>query len=495
MTNLDMPNDDAFAWLEPKTRIRREGDQDDQEVKDFSLQREQQLSEEEAIRELKKLIKMRLEADPNSSEIALLKSALKKKKKRADNYWKNKKPSTKREKIRAARRRRKELRRLEQIRRKEWRLAHQNPETGDYDEYGAFPGLAELESVDKKQARKQRRQKRKQNSEKKKKTKQQNKKKGSKVSKDRGTFSRTFQFTRPTLKPTVLTTIPVVTTTASTTTTTRTTTTRKTTTTAPTTRRTMPRQTTKKFGRERIYNAMDFFENESFLNATLNSFEYAEYQFAVLNAGRMDDFEGIQTLEKYQLLKLMMIYLQPREFQNWNRFSQYGCHCFQSFDTEFWKGKGVPKDDIDKTCRKLGMCYHCIKNDNPDGSCDPLMQYDFMGLQDPTTSDRFIECLNEPGSCQRNICECDRQMAMSLSKQTETFNINYDPMWGAFDASASCTEKIGSPPWDECCGSYPERMPYASSGTRACCNGKTFEKIFNQCCNDRVVSKGNTCNA
>jgi ribosome maturation protein Sdo1 len=37
-------------------------------------------------------------------------------------------------------------------------------------------------------------------------------------------------------------------------------------------RRTMPRQTTKKFGRERIYNAMDFFENESFLNATLNRF-------------------------------------------------------------------------------------------------------------------------------------------------------------------------------------------------------------------------------
>lgn len=86
----------AFAWLEPKTRIRREGDQDDQAVKDFSLQREQQLSEEEAIRELKKLIKIRLETDPNSTEIALLKSALKQKKKRADNYWKNKKPSTKR---------------------------------------------------------------------------------------------------------------------------------------------------------------------------------------------------------------------------------------------------------------------------------------------------------------------------------------------------------------------------------------------------------------
>ena len=36
------------------------------------------------------------------------------------------------------------------------------------------------------------------------------------------------------------------------------------------------------------------------------SFEYAEYQFAVLNAGRMDDFEGIQTLAKYQLLKVRL---------------------------------------------------------------------------------------------------------------------------------------------------------------------------------------------
>jgi len=86
----------AFAWLEPKTRIRREGDQDDQQVKEFSLQREQLLSEEEAIRQLKKLIKMRLEEDPDSGEIALLKSALKKKKKRADNYWKNKSPTKKR---------------------------------------------------------------------------------------------------------------------------------------------------------------------------------------------------------------------------------------------------------------------------------------------------------------------------------------------------------------------------------------------------------------
>jgi len=43
-----------------------------------------------------------------------------------------------------------------------------------------------------------------------------------------------------------------------------------------------------------------------------------------------------------------MLYLQPEEFQQWNRFSGYGCWCFQSLDNEFWKGQGLPKDEIDK---------------------------------------------------------------------------------------------------------------------------------------------------
>ena len=40
------------------------------------------------------------------------------------------------QKIRAARRKRKQNRRLEQERRREWRKQHRDKETGDYDEYG-----------------------------------------------------------------------------------------------------------------------------------------------------------------------------------------------------------------------------------------------------------------------------------------------------------------------------------------------------------------------
>ena len=44
----------------------------------------------------------------------------------------------------------------------------------------------------------------------------------------------------------------------------------------------------------------------------------------------------------------MTIYLQPDEETKWSKFSGYGCYCFQSYDNEFWKGQGLPKDDIDK---------------------------------------------------------------------------------------------------------------------------------------------------
>ena len=86
----------------------------------------------------------------------------------------------------------------------------------------------------------------------------------------------------------------------------------------------------------------------SFDNATKNHLEFNQFQVAKMEATQWDDNLSQNTLEKYELLKYMMLYLQPEEFQDWNKFSNYGCWCFQSQDTEFWKGQGLPKDDIDK---------------------------------------------------------------------------------------------------------------------------------------------------
>ena len=103
-----------------------------------------------------------------------------------------------------------------------------------------------------------------------------------------------------------------------------------------------------------------------------------------------------------------MMYLQPEEGQKWSRFSGYGCYCFQSFDNEFWRGEGLPKDEIDKyvflkqnkiekvyinkfrTCRDLSLCYHCLEQDGE--QCSPDVEYNFIGLEDPETGDRRLTC-------------------------------------------------------------------------------------------------------
>ena len=96
-----------------------------------------------------------------------------------------------------------------------------------------------------------------------------------------------------------------------------------------------------------------------FNNATIGNLDYADFETAKKEALEFDDFAGQNTLEKYELLKFMMLYLQPAEFQDWNRFSGYGCWCFQSFDTEFWRGQGLPKDEIDKWVTMTNRYQFC----------------------------------------------------------------------------------------------------------------------------------------
>ena len=74
------------------------------------------------------------------------------------------------QKIRAARRNRKQNRRLEQERHREWRKLHRNKESGDYDEYGPYQPQYEKghhKKKSKKQNRREKRQKRKDNKKKK----------------------------------------------------------------------------------------------------------------------------------------------------------------------------------------------------------------------------------------------------------------------------------------------------------------------------------------
>lgn len=580
----DQPNEDAFAWLEPKSRLRREGDADDEKVLKFeeaqeatlkSSRKKQNLDDimarargekrkkkktfdwnkkkpskkpeeegsdgdydeydydyaegdydtdddyynddvtNEEIRQneaeieslVEEIIQMRtgsgLEVgldmrglepdnidakDEKKRKKAMEKQAIQGFRRKALGRKLTEDEKDQRQRIRAARRRRKMLRRQEQERRKEWRRLHRNKETGDYDEYGPYQPMQDSKKNTKRENRRNRRKNRLKQKLDKKTTSLFQTTKRAKKTKSTKPISKT-ESVLVTQKQTTTTTLPVVLTTTLPTTTTNVATTRR------TTLNVITMSTKQQFGRERVYNVKEFFENESFKNATIGNLDYADFGTAKKEALEFDDFAGQNTLEKYELLKFMMLYLQPAEFQDWNRFSGYGCWCFQSFDTDFWRGQGLPKDEIDKTCRKLSMCYHCIRNDYPAGMCNPGTRYNFIGLEDSVTDDRFIQCLDQKGSCERHICECDKKFAEGLRKNAENWNIGYDRNWGGFDQTAECKQTLGTPPWDECCGDYPERLPFASKSNKGCCAKQIFDTVQHQCCNDRLLSYSATCSA
>ena len=56
-------------------------------------------------------------------------------------------------------------------------------------------------------------------------------------------------------------------------------------------------------------------------------------------------------------------------------------------------------------------------------------------------------------------------------------------------------KSIFSHPRLKCCGEYPARYPFNSEdGAQGCCNGKTFNALSLECCNDALLAVG-TCSA
>lgn len=171
----------------------------------------------------------------------------------------------------------------------------------------------------------------------------------------------------------------------------------------------------------------------------------------------------------------------------------YGCWC-QFYDAENWasSNKGTPVDNLDTACRSWNKCYDCINRD--DSTCDGISSTYSNVLYFSETSEISCELAGAEGSCERNACECDVKLAVSLYQSSIEFDDSYSSENG-FD-TATCIATGGGPGFapDQCCGTYPDRFPfYSYDNTRGCCAGKTYDKDTLQCCeggNVAVVCDG-----
>ena len=207
----------------------------------------------------------------------------------------------------------------------------------------------------------------------------------------------------------------------------------------------------------------------------------------------------------------------------------YGCWCRFGGSS---KGRGQALDDIDSLCKKITLSYECLRLDvlNEDGAyCDPVTEpYSF------SIGDYIMTSLNLPGmstneNCQQNnkgnrcaaqTCELELSMLTEYYRgvlQDPNFTVlSVDPnnqhvkFGGPFDPADSCGNPgnpssvvnanqqqnsqyhAGNHPmsWSsdkECCGTFPNRVPYHTlNGQRACCNGKTYNTLMNNCCSGVV---------
>jgi len=148
----------------------------------------------------------------------------------------------------------------------------------------------------------------------------------------------------------------------------------------------------------------------------------------------------------------------------------YGCHCFPN-GSRSPGGHGDAQDATDSLCRKLSRCHACVEMDH-NNACDPEGGYKYS-IDSGTGA---ISCNLNTEACKMDACLCDKKFAEDLGAIWDDSSFDYG-LWNnkhnalaTLDYSATCIKTSGNPN-DSCCGSYPDRRPFASIVHDCCPSG------------------------
>ena len=113
-------------------------------------------------------------------------------------------------------------------------------------------------------------------------------------------------------------------------------------------------------------------------------------------------------------------------------FTDYGCYCGAS-------GGGQPVDELDWCCYQHDHCWKDI-SDSEGSECTGLW-HPYAATYDWGCSEKSgVHCYDEPNSCHRRTCDCDRQAAQCFAKA------KYNPANYQLDQEKHCkSEFIGRP--------------------------------------------------
>ena len=100
-------------------------------------------------------------------------------------------------------------------------------------------------------------------------------------------------------------------------------------------------------------------------------------------------------------------------------------------------GFGKPVDPLDQICKQYKDCQKCVRREYGDECIGEFVKYDWRMRRGAP------QCQNAPGTCERNLCECDLDFARKMPGQYEVFDAKYHLFWSeeGWEPKDSC-EKV-----------------------------------------------------
>lgn len=121
---------------------------------------------------------------------------------------------------------------------------------------------------------------------------------------------------------------------------------------------------------------------------------------------------------------------------SWNtmKHAAYGCNCNMMLGRQSptKREHGQAIDELDATCKSYRECQQCVLNTFGEECIAENVTYNFdiNGLE--------AKCLDKDGSCQRALCECDLQFAVSHSAKAHFYNEEFSHIFSMFEHEAIC---------------------------------------------------------
>jgi hypothetical protein len=152
------------------------------------------------------------------------------------------------------------------------------------------------------------------------------------------------------------------------------------------------------------------------------------------------------------------------------KYWTYGCHCLMLGDRPMSEmGAGKPVDALDNKCKAYKDCQKCVREKHGDTCIGEFVRYTWRYA----TKRQAFESKNAPGSCERELFECDLQFVKDTYSTKDVWTEDYHLFWSKTgwdnEDANNCPSGGNGPVEHQCCGGHTSPYYWINLNKFQCC--------------------------